>query len=116
MLLKEAGCRVVKQVQRSHCGKINMSGHVTFSVAHLRAHVEELISAVHGSSQVVFISDHGTPKAVLQDVRSFQSLQQAVNLLERLIADDADTLGGRQSEIREVLGRLKIDGAPQFGP
>ncbi|HKR46785.1 MAG TPA: type II toxin-antitoxin system prevent-host-death family antitoxin [Paraburkholderia sp.] len=91
-----------------------MNGHVIFSIAHLRTHAEELVAAVHGSNQVVFISDHGTPKAVLQDVGSFQSLQQAVNLLERLMADDANALGGRLSEIREVLGSLKADGSTQF--
>jgi prevent-host-death family protein len=85
-----------------------MNKHSTFSVAHLRMHADELIAAVQGSHEVLVIADHGAPKAVLQDIRSFQSLLRAVNILEKLVAERADAIEDQRAEINDVLEQLRV--------
>jgi prevent-host-death family protein len=79
-----------------------------FSVSHLRTHADDLIAAIHGGNDVVIISDNGAPKVVLQDIHSFQSLQRAVKILEKLVAERADSLEEQRAEINDVLNQLRV--------
>ena len=79
-----------------------------FSVAHLRAHADELVAAVNGTNHVVVITHNGTPRAVLQDLQSFEALRRAVSLLEKLVAERAAVLTESRAEIDSVLDQLRI--------
>ena len=72
-----------------------------FSIAHLSAHTECIVAAVSQSGEAVIISDNGAPRAVLQCIDSFNSLQDAVGLLERTFAQHTDSLAGNRR--RSVL-------------
>lgn len=78
----------------------------TFSIGHLRIHTEELLAAVHGSNEVVVIAENGAPKAVLQDIQAFHSLNRAVSLLEKLAIEHAVALEDKRVEINNILGQL----------
>ena len=77
-----------------------------FSVTHLRVHTDELLAAVHGSNDIVVIAENGAPKAVLQDIQAFHSLNRAVSLLERIAVEHAVALEDKRVEINSVLGEL----------
>lgn len=79
-----------------------------FSVAHLKAHADDLIDAVHGSHEIVVITRDGTPNVVLQDVNAFRSLQRAVGLLEKLANQHIEVLKSAQPEIESVLNQLRV--------
>ena len=83
-----------------------MTRNTAFSLAHLCAHTDELVAAVHDSRDAIIITDLGVRKVVLQDIRSFESLQRAVGLLEKLAHDHAEALSDRRAEIDAVLGEL----------
>ncbi|WP_176053317.1 hypothetical protein [Paraburkholderia caribensis] len=85
-----------------------MSRQYTFSVTDLQAQTDELVAAVHGSNDFVIISDSGAPKSTLHNLRASQSLQRAVSILERVVAERADAAGERRAEIDEVLKQLCV--------
>lgn len=86
-----------------------MSRQYTFSITDQHAHADELVAAaVRDSNDVVIISDNRASKAVLQDIRAFQSLQRAVSILERLVAERADAIEERRAEIDDVPKQLRV--------
>ena len=95
-------------VHRCESARDEMMKQSAFSLACLRAHADELVAAVHGSNDVIVITDSGSPKAVLQDIHSFQSLHRTISLLENLVAEHADVLAPNRAEIDSVLGQLHI--------
>jgi len=105
-LLQVPSGKAVKQALASRVGRTEMTRNTAFSLAHLRAHTDELVAAVHDSRDAIIITDLGVRKVVLQDIRSFESLQRAVGLLERLAHDHAKALSDRRAEIDAVLGEL----------
>jgi PHD/YefM family antitoxin component YafN of YafNO toxin-antitoxin module len=78
-----------------------------FSVAHLKAHTSDLVAAVSGSYDAVFITDDGMTKAVLQDVRAYESLHRAVARLEGLVAEEAGLTTVHHADIRSILTDLR---------
>lgn len=74
----------------------------------MRTHTDDLIAAVHASNEVVVSADNDTHEAALHDARSFHSLQRAVTVLERVIAERADAIEEQRAEINVVLTQLRV--------
>jgi hypothetical protein len=85
-----------------------MNNERRFQVAHLHVHADEFIAAVHGSNDATATVETGLPLAVSQDIRSFESLQRAMNILEKLVRDRADAIEERRAEINDVLEHLRV--------
>lgn len=78
-----------------------------FSVAHLKAHASDLVNAVSGSDDAVFITADGAPKAVLQDIRAYESLHRAMARLEGLVDDRDCPASIHHADIRSILSDLR---------
>jgi prevent-host-death family protein len=84
-----------------------MKKHSMFSVAHLKAHTSDLVNAVSGSNDAVFITADGAPKVVLQDVRAYESLHRAMARLEDLVDHEENLTPVHRSDIRSILSDLR---------
>jgi len=78
-----------------------------FSVAHLKAHAGDLVDAVSGSYDAVYITADGTPKAVLQDIRAYESLHRAMTRLEGLVDGENGLEPVHHADIHSILNDLR---------
>jgi PHD/YefM family antitoxin component YafN of YafNO toxin-antitoxin module len=77
-------------------------------VAYLRNHTDEVINAVSGTGEALFIGDSGAKKVVLENARSYEQLQQSLTLL-RNMASRAEC--GDTQTYREILDVMEGTGA-----
>lgn len=66
-------------------------------ISYLKSHAAEVVRMVSETREPLIITQHGEAKAVVQDINSYEQLQETVALLKIL------ALGGRQID----TGRLQ---------
>lgn len=66
-------------------------------ISYLKSHAAEIVQTVSETREPLIITQHGEAKAVIQDIDSYEQLQETVALLKIL------ALGGRQID----TGRLQ---------
>jgi prevent-host-death family protein len=83
-------------------------------ISTLKSHSAELIKRSRESKQPVVITQNGKPTAVIQDVESFQEVQNSLNMLKIVLAGEKDYQEGNftsdvdfRKEMKEKLASLK---------
>ncbi|WP_148654599.1 hypothetical protein [Paraburkholderia caribensis] len=85
-----------------------MNKQYMFLVAHPSARTDEHVAVVQESNDVVVAADNDAREMTLQDIHSFQSLQRAMNILERLVTERADAVEEQRARITDVLNHLRL--------
>ena len=65
-------------------------------ISYLKAHAAEIVRTLGDQSEPLIITQNGEAKAVMQDIDSYEQMQETVALLKIL------ALGGRQIESGQV--------------
>ena len=63
-------------------------------ISYLKAKTAEVISSVNENQRAIFITQNGEAKAVIQDIRSYENLQNTLNLLKLVIQSENDISNG----------------------
>ena len=76
-------------------------------ISYLKANAAEILADLQERREPMIITQNGEAKAVLQDVRSYEELQETLALLKILALGERDIAEGRTRPAREVIARLK---------
>ncbi len=59
-------------------------------ISYLKAKTADVINSVNENQRTIFITQNGEAKAVVQDIRSYENTQNALNLLKMIIQSEND--------------------------
>src|SRR5436305_1990453 len=76
------------------------------SVTYLKAHAAEMIREAADTGGTWVITQNGEAKAVLQDVRVYEELQESLALLKVLAQSRKSVAAGRVRPWREAIARV----------
>jgi len=80
-------------------------------ISYLKAHASEILREISDKKKTMIITQNGEAKAVLQDVRSYEELQESVALLKILALSNKSLKQGEFKPIERSFHdlRKKID-------
>lgn len=76
-------------------------------ISYLKAHSAEVIRELGEGAAPLVITQNGEAKAVLQDVGSYQSTQEALALLKLLALGQGDIAAGRVVPVAGLADRVR---------
>jgi prevent-host-death family protein len=79
----------------------------TRSVAHVKAHLEQVIETARQTGQVVMITQNGEGTAVLQDIASYQATRQTMVMLKLVAQGGRELARGKGVSQKEVFRTLR---------
>lgn len=77
------------------------------SISYLKAHAPEVIRGVSDDRKPVVITLRGEAKAVLQDIESFEQIQETLALLKILALTDMGVKGGKLRPVGRAFSRIR---------
>jgi len=75
-------------------------------ISYLKANAAEILRDLAARREPMVITQNGEAKAVIQDVASYEEMQQTLALLKLLALGNRDIEAGRTRPARDVVGRL----------
>ena len=79
-------------------------------ISYLKAHAAELISGLAGTHEALVITQGGKATAVLQDIHSYDALQESLLMLKLLAQSQRSLARGETSSAAEVFSELRKKG------
>ena len=76
-------------------------------ISHIKAHAAEVIREVAETGEAIIITQNGQATAVLQDVRSYEELQESLALLKLLAQSRRSIDEGRVAPLDEGFRRVR---------
>jgi prevent-host-death family protein len=76
------------------------------SISYLKANAAEMLQTLAEQREPVLITQNGEARAVLQDVASYEEMQETLALLKLLALGQQDVDTGRLAPVDEVFDRL----------
>jgi len=77
-------------------------------ISYLKSKTADVIHSVNENKRAVFITQNGEAKAVIQDIKSYENLQNSLSLLKLIVQSENDIANGdviSQDEMFEKLER-----------
>ena len=71
-------------------------------ISYLKAKTADVINSVNENQRTIIITQHGEAKAVVQDIKSYENLQNSLNLLKLIVQSENDV------EKNEVIEQAKM--------
>ena len=59
-------------------------------ISYLKAKTAEVINSVNENQRTIIITQNGEAKAVVQDIKSYENLQNSLNLLKMIVQSEND--------------------------
>jgi prevent-host-death family protein len=75
-------------------------------ISYLKAKTADVINSVNENQRTIIITQNGEAKAVVQDIKSYENLQNSLNLLKLIVQSENDIENGNivnQEEMFETL-------------
>ena len=79
------------------------------SISYLKANAAEMLQTLAEAREPVLITQNGEAKAVLQDVVSYEEMQETLALLKLLAMGDREIENGQFKPIDEVFADLRAE-------
>lgn len=76
-------------------------------ISYLKANAAEVIQKLGEHQQPFIITVNGEAKAVLQDIDSYEEMQEAIALLKIVAMGEADVRAGRVVPLDEAMARFR---------
>ncbi|WEK48430.1 MAG: type II toxin-antitoxin system Phd/YefM family antitoxin [Candidatus Andeanibacterium colombiense] len=76
-------------------------------ISYLKAHAAEILLDLAERREPMVITQNGEARAVIQDVASFEQMQETLALLKLLALGNQDVEAGRTMPARKVIERLR---------
>lgn len=76
-------------------------------ISYLKAHASELIRNISDTRQTLIVTHNGEAKVVVQDIRSFENMQESLALLKILTASKQNIKRGNVKTIDKTFDSLK---------
>lgn len=76
-------------------------------ISYLKAKTADVISSVNENQRSVIITQNGEAKAVVQDIKSYENLQNSLNLLKLIVQSENDIQNNKTIEQKELFDDLE---------
>lgn len=76
-------------------------------ISYFKAHAAEILTELEESREPVAITQNGEVKAVVQDIASFERIQETLALLKLLALGMADIEAGRTVDARSAIAKRR---------
>ncbi len=77
------------------------------SISYLKTHASELIRDIVSTQQTLVVTHNGEAKVVVQDIRSYEKMQETLALLKILTGSKQNIKRGKVKSIDEAFGSLE---------
>lgn len=75
-------------------------------ISYLKSKTAEVINEVNQNQRVVIITQNGEAKAVVQDIKSYENMQNSLNLLKLIVQSENDIENGNIISQEEMFSDL----------
>lgn len=75
-------------------------------ISYLKAHASELIREITTNQQTLIVTQNGEAKVVVQDIRSYERMQETLALLKILTRSKQDIAKGRSTSLDAAFHNL----------
>ena len=76
-------------------------------ISYLKAKTANVINDVNENQRTIIITQNGEAKAVVQDIKSYENLQNTLNLLKLIVQSENDIENSRVTEQEEMFNNLE---------
>jgi len=76
-------------------------------ISYLKAKTANVINDVNENQRPIVITQNGEAKAVVQDIKSYENLQNSLNLLKLIVQSENDIENNRVIEQEEMFNNLE---------
>ncbi|MBI9109344.1 MAG: type II toxin-antitoxin system Phd/YefM family antitoxin [Spirochaetales bacterium] len=76
-------------------------------ISYIKTNAADMMKYVNDNKNSIIITQHGEAKAVLVDIESYQTMQDAFNLLKLVQISEKDIREGRYKESEQVFSDIK---------
>jgi len=76
-------------------------------ISYLKAKTADVINSVNRNQRTIIITQNGEAKAVVQDIKSYESLQNSLNLLKLIIQSENDIENNNIIEQEKMFNNLE---------
>ncbi len=76
-------------------------------ISYLKAKTATVINDVNENQRTIIITQNGEAKAVVQDIKSYENLQNSLNLLKLIVQSENDIENNRIVDQEEMFNNLE---------
>jgi len=76
-------------------------------ISYVKAHTAELVQQVNETHEPVIVTQNGEPRAVVQDIESYERTRKALMILKLAAQGEAEIRGGRSVDQRTALETIR---------
>ncbi len=76
-------------------------------ISYLKARTAEVINSVNENQRTIIITQNGEAKAVVQDIKSYENLQNSLNLLKLIVQSENDIENNEVIEQEKMFENLE---------
>ena len=76
-------------------------------ISYLKAKTAEVINSVNENQRTIIITQNGEAKAVVQDIKSYENLQNSLNLLKLIVQSENDIENNEVIEQNKMFENLE---------
>ena len=76
-------------------------------ISYLKAHASEIVRTLGERGEPLVITQNGEPKAILQDIDSFERTQETMALLKMLALGNREIDAGQVKPAADAIARLR---------
>ncbi|MDD3324693.1 MAG: type II toxin-antitoxin system Phd/YefM family antitoxin [Sulfurospirillaceae bacterium] len=76
-------------------------------ISYLKAKTADVINSVNENQRTIIITQNGEAKAVVQDIKSYENLQNSLNLLKLIIQSENDIDNNHTIEQDKMFSELE---------
>ena len=85
------------------------------SISYLKANAADMLDKLAEQREPVLITQNGEARAVLQDVASYEEMQDTLALLKMLALGDREIEQGQVQPLAEAVSDLRVELRKEFG-
>ena len=76
-------------------------------ISYLKAKTADVINSVNENQRTIIITQNGEAKAVVQDIKSYENLQNSLNLLKLIVQSENDIENNEVIEQEKMFENLE---------
>ena len=76
-------------------------------ISYLKSKTAEVINSVNENQRTIIITQNGEAKAVVQDIKSYENLQNSLNLLKLIVQSENDIENNEVIEQEKMFENLE---------
>jgi prevent-host-death family protein len=77
------------------------------SISHVKAHMSEIVDDMSKTHKKIIITQNGEAKAVLQDIESFDEMQESLAMLKLVAMSTKSMVEGKEQSLDEAFSDVR---------